>query len=677
METDIAKENVNEVGNFTRSGRCYSTQPNVETVKNQKGKAPFESSDKNFDDEPIPEYHAPVKESEANEFLKILKHSEFNVVEQLNRLPARISMLSLLLSSEAHRNALMKVLNQTFVPKEKAEGGHIKPFISLLVVKDMLSVVLVDNGSALNVLPLATLKKLPIDITHMKPYQNTVKAFDGMQREVIGKIEVPLMVGPLEYEVEFVVMDIKSTYSCLLGRPWIHAAGAVPSTLHQKLKFIIDGKLVTIKAEEDIIASISSNTPYIEMDEDAVECSFMSLELVNATFVEEKKRITHFRLSRCAKMQVRQTLGKGAHIGKGFGRRLHGRLYPIFVKAKLDRFGLGYNPDRQGRKEVMKKSREKRKARLIGEDLPWGKMDFLPLHQVFASGGFLDPTKSGEEKDPFDHNPGNFKSFSETIDGKNSWVLYINGVSNIIPDLQVDFDQNLSPEEFIDCEDKAGCDLSSDLLKMMESEEKQILPHKEELKILNLGTEEERREVKIDITISAVTRQNLIKLLYEYKDVFAWSYQDMPGLNENIAMHRLPIKPECKPVQQKLWRLKPEMLLKIKDEVKKQFDAGFLQAVTYSVWAANIVHVPKKDEKVNMCVDYRDLNQASPKDNFLLPHIDTLVDNTAGHSYFSFMDGFSGYNQIKMCPDDMSKTTFVTLWGTFCYKVMAFGLKNA
>jgi len=77
-----------------------------------------------------------------------------------------------------------------------------------------------------------------------------------------------------------------------------------------------------------------------------------------------------------------------------------------------------------------------------------------------------------------------------------------------------------------------------------------------------------------------------------------------------------------------------------------------------------------------MCVDYRDLNRASPKDNLPLPHIDTLVDNTAIFSLFSFMDGFSGYNQIKMAAEDMEKTTFITLWGTFCYKVMPFGLKN-
>ncbi|KAG8475167.1 hypothetical protein CXB51_031741 [Gossypium anomalum] len=123
--------------------------------------------------------------------------------------------------------------------------------------------------------------------------------------------------------------------------------------------------------------------------------------------------------------------------------------------------------------------------------------------------------------------------------------------------------------------------------------------------------------------------------------------------------------------------MRPDVLLKIKEEVKKQFDAGFLQVVKYSEWVANIVPVPKKDGKVRMCVDYRNLNKASPKDNFPLPHIDTLVDNTAGYSLFSFMDGFSGYNQIKIHPEDMEKTTFVTMWRTFCYKVMPFGLKNA
>ena len=86
------------------------------------------------------------------------------------------------------------------------------------------------------------------------------------------------------------------------------------------------------------------------------------------------------------------------------------------------------------------------------------------------------------------------------------------------------------------------------------------------------------------------------------------------------------------------------MLLKIKEEVKKQLDAEFLEVSKYPQWVANIVPVPKKDGNVRMCVDYRDLNRASPKDNFPLPHIDTLIDNTAKHSLVSFMDGFLGYN---------------------------------
>ena len=212
---------------------------------------------------------------------------------------------------------------------------------------------------------------------------------------------------------------------------------------------------------------------------------------------------------------------------------------------------------------------------------------------------------------------------------------------------------------------------------MVEQDERQILPHQEITKAVNLGTEEERKEVKIGTTLSSATRKELMDLLQDYSDVFAWSYQDMPGLDTDIVVHRLPLREKCALIKQKLRKVKLEMLLKIKEEVKKQLDAGFLEVSKYPQWVANIVPMPKKDGKVRMCVDYQDLNRVSPKDNFPLPHIDTLVDNTAKHSLFSFMDGFSSYNQIRMALEDMEKTTFLTMWGTFCYKVMPFGLKNA
>ncbi|WJZ90965.1 hypothetical protein VitviT2T_010079 [Vitis vinifera] len=99
--------------------------------------------------------------------------------------------------------------------------------------------------------------------------------------------------------------------------------------------------------------------------------------------------------------------------------------------------------------------------------------------------------------------------------------------------------------------------------------------------------------------------------------------------------------------------------------------------VEYPEWLANVVPIPKKDGKVRVCVDFRDLNKASHKDDFPLPHIDMLVDSMAGHSMLSFMDGFSRYSQILMALEDMEKMSFITEWGTYCYRVMPFRLKNA
>ncbi|RDX72997.1 Retrovirus-related Pol polyprotein, partial [Mucuna pruriens] len=151
----------------------------------------------------------------------------------------------------------------------------------------------------------------------------------------------------------------------------------------------------------------------------------------------------------------------------------------------------------------------------------------------------------------------------------------------------------------------------------------------------------------------------------------------MPDLDRGIVEHKLPLLPDSVSVRQYLKRMKPKVALKIKEELEKQWNARFLTIANYPQWVANIVPMPKKDEKVRMYINYRDLNRASPKDNFSLPHIDVLVNNTTQHAFFSFMDGFSRYNQILMSPKDREKTTFITLWGTFCYKVMSFGLKNA
>ena len=115
----------------------------------------------------------------------------------------------------------------------------------------------------------------------------------------------------------------------------------------------------------------------------------------------------------------------------------------------------------------------------------------------------------------------------------------------------------------------------------------------------------------------------------------------------------------------------------MKGEIQKQLSVGFLLVVKYLEWLANVIPVPQKDGKVRVCFDFRDLNKANPKDDFPLPHIDMLVDSTTGHSMLSFMDGFFGYSQILMAPEDMEKTSFITKWDTYCYRVVPFRLKNA
>ena len=98
------------------------------------------------------------------------------------------------------------------------------------------------------------------------------------------------------------------------------------------------------------------------------------------------------------------------------------------------------------------------------------------------------------------------------------------------------------------------------------------------------------------------------------------------------------------PIKQKLRRMRTKWLLKIKEEVTKQLKVGFIKLVHQAKWIANVVPVPKKNGKVMMCVDSKYLNKACPMDNFPLPHIDVLVDNTAGSASMSFMDGFSRYD---------------------------------
>ncbi|KAL8146473.1 hypothetical protein AgCh_004271 [Apium graveolens] len=213
-------------------------------------------------------------------------------------------------------------------------------------------------------------------------------------------------------------------------------------------------------------------------------------------------------------------------------------------------------------------------------------------------------------------------------------------------------------------------------MDVRENDEKRGKPA-EDLVSIPLDPENPERMTFIGATLEEPLRGKLVKFLQENSDVFAWSAADMPGIDPELITHKLNVDPSRKIVKQKKRNFAPERQEAIKQEIEKLLEAGLIEEIQFTEWLANPVMVKKANGKWRMCIDFTDLNDACPKDCFPLPRIDTLIDATAGHEMLSFMDGFSGYNQIKMHKDDIPKVSFITEFGVYCYLVMAFGLKNA
>ncbi|KAL6126263.1 hypothetical protein ACLB2K_074314 [Fragaria x ananassa] len=183
--------------------------------------------------------------------------------------------------------------------------------------------------------------------------------------------------------------------------------------------------------------------------------------------------------------------------------------------------------------------------------------------------------------------------------------------------------------------------------------------------------------VSISTHLTHEERSCLISLLKEYKDVFAWSYEEMPGLDPNRVCHTLSVQLGARLVVQSKRNYHPDDEQQIKQEIEKLLASSFIKPIKHPTWLANIVPVKKKNGQIRVCVDFRDLNKACPKDEFPLPNMDVLIDSTSGHGMLSFMDSFSDYNQIKMARMGAEKIAFRTPYGNFYYTVMPFGLKNA
>jgi hypothetical protein len=165
------------------------------------------------------------------------------------------------------------------------------------------------------------------------------------------------------------------------------------------------------------------------------------------------------------------------------------------------------------------------------------------------------------------------------------------------------------------------------------------------------------QKVLLGSQLSEEQEKTLIRFLFNNKDVFAWSANDLCGVNRE--------------------KMSDDKAEGARNEVKRFLSAGVIREVKYLEWLANTVMVKKANGKWRMCIDFTDLNKACPKDEVPLPRIDSLVDASASSELMSLLDCYSGYHQIWMKKQDESKTSFITPSGTYCYLRMPEGLKHA
>lgn len=194
--------------------------------------------------------------------------------------------------------------------------------------------------------------------------------------------------------------------------------------------------------------------------------------------------------------------------------------------------------------------------------------------------------------------------------------------------------------------------------------------------VINLGTNSNPQNINLGTKCTPNERSDLVCLFKQYKDVFSWGYGDLKNFDPKIMQHIIPIKPQSKPFQQKLRNMHPSLEPIVKSEVNKLLTTKIIFLVHHTQWVANVVPFMKNNDDSRLCVDFRNLNKAFDKDNYLFPPMDKILKWVSGSEMVSLLDGFLGYNQVLVAFVDQLKTTFITQWGTFTSKNIPFGLIN-
>ncbi|RVW25276.1 Retrovirus-related Pol polyprotein from transposon 17.6 [Vitis vinifera] len=673
-----------------------------------------------------------------------VRREDDEVLRQLQSTQARISIWSLLASSSTHRDALIRALSQIRVETTTTPEGlihmmtagratcivfsdddlppdgldHVRPlYITVGCSGRRVPSVLLDNDSALNVCPLATAIALGFAPSDFGPSTQTVRAYDSTKREVMGTLMIDLQIGPATFSTLFQVLRIPASFNLLLGRPWIHVAGAIPSSLHQKISHSEDDLLLTGFTFDEIQT--------LEIEDFCRDFVAMSFDQHSSTVVLDMMR------------------GMTFLPGMGLGRRQQG---PSEFIAAIDHdttFGLGFIPTEADYRHMTRLRKERVRARLshtlfdypirpyrmsLANYLVRGsetrprleeidsvvhtdretelqhlfhqlqlsdgapdtsfpvaitptspdRASMLSLcfpEEIMSDGVILDPTEVIDGVVPHDEYRDEMDMMTVSqiagivqLQPVSTFDMF--GVSTIevfegtqtlpVPELPEDdsslFEGIVSPVE--GASDLVDPPFSFDVLSGFVSRSDDVsVASFMDLSIF------EYSPVSCD-SISTSAPHSPITQIFDIDDEIAQPNSDRDSfdhdsgpIDERVSpaagdVETIDFGTEDQPRELKIGSPYLQMreidssiysghtwmslyglmrTCQVKEEIQKQLSVGFISVVEYSEWLANVVPVPKKDGKV----------------------------------------------RILMAPEDMEKTAFITEWGTYCYRVMPFGLKNA
>ena len=381
------------------------------------------------------------------------------ILRQLRTTQARISIWSLLASSSTHRDALIRALSQIRVDTATTPGGlihfltadratcivfsdddlphegsdHVRPlFIDVACSGRRVLSVLLDNDSTLNVCPLVTAIALGFSPSDFGPSIQTIRAYDGTQRTVMGTLTTHVMIGPVRYSILFQVLSIQSSFNLLLGRPWIHEAGSIPSSLHQKVKFIHEGRIITIQSDTDVITSFEPVLQISQSENDLLVTGFVFDEVQVVSLEDDNRDMVPMSFDQHNSTLVLSMMrGMSYMPGLGLGRRQQGpREFTITVDHDIS-YGLGYIPTADDARHMARLRRERVRARMSGIpfDYPLRPYTFQLADYFIKESKYVPRTEGVDhvskmaEIQGIQHALGHMCLRSETIDPPEAMIV--------------------------------------------------------------------------------------------------------------------------------------------------------------------------------------------------------------------------------------------------------------